>query len=189
MPHTDSSVFFKSLVAGAATTFDALAEPQKLALVDEIYAQQPNLLASVTALSRFGAHLEDIDIALKVLCVTWLAMKASGLTWPLIREDVQDQCMQSLTAKIRFAQGLPSNLVGSAVQQHVDQHQEPWLLAYAQSCLEQSGLVDLADEAKKWVALCIYNLVEVVASTAPGNRSQGLLEPRRGIQNARHDHP
>lgn len=52
---------------------------EPVGLADEIFAQQPKLLGSVVVLRRMGASDVQIEIALHVLFVAWLAMKATGL--------------------------------------------------------------------------------------------------------------
>ena len=74
-----------------------MSHDQKVRLADEIYAQQPNMLASILALPRMGVDMAQLEVALHILLVTFQAMKLSGHTWPLITEDIQDGCLQRLT--------------------------------------------------------------------------------------------
>ena len=47
-------------------------------LADEIYRAQPNLLASVLALSSFDVHVSRIEFALRSLLLIFLAQKRNG---------------------------------------------------------------------------------------------------------------
>ena len=57
-------------------------------------------------------------------------MKRGGHAWPIVSEDVQDRCMQRLTARARFNEGLPGGLAVQVVQQFCDEHPERYLLAF-----------------------------------------------------------
>jgi hypothetical protein len=84
-----------------------MSHDQKVRLADEIYAQQPNMLASILALPSMGVDMAQLEVALHILMVTFQAMKLSGHPWPLVTEDIQDGCLQRLTARARFNEGLP----------------------------------------------------------------------------------
>lgn len=136
-------------------------------LGDEIFAHQPHLLGSVVVLRHMGASDAQIGIALHVLFVAWLAMKASGHCWPVISEDDQDLCLQPLTARLRFVEGLPSKLLQQAVKQHISEHTEPQLLAFAYGHLRDSGVLGAWSETEKYVLLAALNLVECIAFSGP----------------------
>jgi hypothetical protein len=140
---------------------------EQLRLGDELFAQQPNLLGSVVVLRRLGASDPQIEIALHVLFVAWLAMKATGLRWPVISEADQDLSMQRLTARVRFAEGLPPDLLRQAMEQHTGEHTEQPLLAFAFGHLRESGMLEVRTEAEKYVVLATLNLVECIAFSAP----------------------
>lgn len=74
-------------------------KPWKVSLADEIFVQQPDLLASILVLPRMGVGLVELEVPLHLLFVTFQAMKHSGHVWPIVTEDVQDRCMQRLTAR------------------------------------------------------------------------------------------
>ena len=150
-------------VVEAVRAVERMNAQRQVQLGDEIFAHQPNLLGSIVVLRRMGASDAQIGIALHVLFVAWLAMKASGLSWPLISEDDQDLCMQRLTAKVRFVEGLPPKLLQQAVKQHISEHAEPQLLAFAYGHLRASGVLGARNEAEKYVLLAALNLVECIA--------------------------
>ena len=136
---------------------------QKVRLADEICAQQPNLLASILVLHNMGVDLLTLEVPLHILLVTFQAMKHSGHTWPLISEDVQDRCLQRLTARARFNEGLPKDLAGQMVQQFCDEHRERYLLAFVYGYLGDHDLMQVRTEAEKYLMMAALNLVECIA--------------------------
>ncbi len=154
-------------VAEAMRAVERMGTQQQVQLGDEIFAQQPNLLGSIVVLRGMGASDTQIGIALHVLFVAWLAMKASGHRWPLISENDQDLCLQRLTARLRFAEGLTPELFQQAVAQHISEHAEPQLLAFAYGRLRESGVLGAGGEAETFVLVADLNLVEFIAITAP----------------------
>jgi hypothetical protein len=68
----------------AAIDVNAMGQAEKVGLADEIFAQQPNLLASVLALPRMGVGMVQLEVPLHILLVTFQAMKLSGLAWPIV---------------------------------------------------------------------------------------------------------
>ena len=55
-------------------------QAQKVSLADEIFAQQPNLLASILVLPRMGVSMVQLEVPLHILFVTFTAMKLSSRT-------------------------------------------------------------------------------------------------------------
>lgn len=154
-------------VVQAMRTIEHMDAQQQLRLGDEIFAHQPNLLASIVVLRRMGASDAQIGVALHVLFVTWLAMQASGHQWPVISEDDQDLCMQRLTARVRFAEGLSVELTRQAVEQHIGEHREQHLLAFAYGHLRANAMLAVRSDAEKYVVLAALNLVECIAFCSP----------------------
>jgi hypothetical protein len=150
-------------VAEAMRAVESMNAQRQVQLGDEIFAHQPNLLGSIVVLRHMGASDAQIGIALHVLFVAWLAMQASGHRWPMISEDDQDLCLQRLTAKLRFVEGLPPKRLQQAVKQHISEHAEPQLLAFAYGHLRKSGVLGARTEAEKYVLLAALNLVECIA--------------------------
>ncbi|MBN8750087.1 MAG: hypothetical protein J0I65_21610 [Variovorax sp.] len=116
-----------------------MSAQQKVELADETYALQPNLLASVLVLPRFGVDTLQLEVPIHVLLVVFQAMKRSGHAFPTITEDVQETCLQRLTATIGFTEGVPPDLV------------------------EQMNLLRVRTDAEKFLLLAALNLVECVA--------------------------
>jgi hypothetical protein len=90
-------------------------------------------------------------------------MKRSGHAWPFVSEDMQDRCMQRLTARARFNDGLPGDLADQVVQQFCDEHPERYLLAFVYGYLGEHDLLRVRTEAEKYLLMAALNLVECVA--------------------------
>ena len=112
------------VVAEAEVTVRRMSHDQKVHLADEINARQPNMLASILVLQRMGVDMAQLEVALHILLVTFQAMKLSGHQWPLVTEDIQDGCLQRLTARARFNEGLPQELATKVVEQFHTEHAE-----------------------------------------------------------------
>lgn len=156
-------VITQAAMVQAAIDVDAMDQAQKVSLADEIFAQQPNLLASVLVLSRMGVGMVELEVPLHILFVTFRAMKRSGHRWPVVSEDVQETCMQRLTARARFNEGLPSELANQVVQRFCDEHPERYLLAFVYGYLGDHDLLRVRTDAEKSLLLAALNLVECVA--------------------------
>lgn len=140
-----------------------MSHDQKVRLADEIYAQQPNMLASILALPRMGVDMAQLEVALHILMVTFQAVKLSGHQRPLITEDIQDGCLQRLTARARFNEGLPEELATKVVEQFHTEHAERYLLAFVYDYLGEHDLMAVRTEAEKYLMMGALNLVECVA--------------------------
>lgn len=77
------------MVIEADVAVRRMSQDQKVRLADEIYAQQPNMLASILTLPRMGVDMGQLEVALHMLLVTFQAMKLSGHQWPLVTEDIR----------------------------------------------------------------------------------------------------
>ena len=140
-----------------------MSHDQKVRLADEIYAQQPNMLASILALPRMGVNMAQLEVALHILLVTFQAMKLSGHQWSLVTEDIQDDCLQRLTARARFNEGVPQELAIQVVEQFHNEHAERYLLAFVYGYLGEHDLMAVRTEAQKYLMMALLNLVECVA--------------------------
>ena len=151
----------------AAIDVNGMGPAQKVRLADEIFAVQPNLLASILALSRMGVGMVELEVPLHILFVTFQAMKRSGHTWPVITEDDQERCLQRLTARMRFNEGLPGDLANQMTQQFCDEHPERFLLAFVYGYLGDHDLWRVRTDAEKYLLLAALNLVECLADVGP----------------------
>ena len=149
-----------------------MSHDQKVRLADEIYAQQPNMLASILALPGMGVDMVQLEVALHILLVTFQAMKLSGHQWPLVTEDIQDGCLQRLTARARFNEGLPEDLATKVIEQFHNEHAERYLLAFVYGWLGDHDLMAVRTDAEKYLMMGALNLVECVAFV-------GTEKPRR----------
>jgi hypothetical protein len=157
----------QAILGEAVLAVQRMTVPERLRLADDIFAQQPNLLASVLVLKRVGASDAQIEVAIHVLFVAWSAMKSSGLQWPVISEDTQDVCLKRVTARVRIVDKLSPKSWRQAARQLTDAHDEQNLLAFAYGHLRDNGLLGISTEADKYVVLSTLNLVECIAFSAP----------------------
>jgi hypothetical protein len=160
-------VITQAVMIQAAINVNRMGQAQKVALADEIFIQQPNLLASILSLSRMGVDMVQLEVPLHILFVTFQAMKLSRSAWPTVTEDVQKGCMQRLTARARFNEGLPADLANRVVQQFCDEHAERYLLAFVYGYLADHDLLKVRTDAEKSLMLATLNLVECVAFVGP----------------------
>ena len=169
-------------VVQAAIAVERMSAAQRVELADEIYLRQPNLLASVLVLERMGTSLQQLEVPIYILMVAYQAIKASGLNWPLITEDVQERCLQRLSGSIQFDEGLSPELMRQAAQQRVGGHAQRYLLAFVHGYLRDHELLAVRSDAEKYLLLAAFNLVECIAATAPGGAPQ--RRPSSGKQAA-----
>jgi hypothetical protein len=155
----------QAAVVQAAIDVNAMSHDQKVRLTDEIYEQQPNMLASLLVLPRMGVSMAQLEVPLHILLVTFQAMKRSGRTWPMISEAMQETRLQR--ARARFNDGLPDQLATKAVKQFCDEHPERYLLAFVYGYLGDHNLLSVRTEAEKFLLLAALNLVDCVAFAAP----------------------
>jgi hypothetical protein len=114
-----------------------------------------------------GVSLDQLEVLITVLLVTWQTMKTSGRKWPLISEDTLERCLQRLTGKLQFIEGLSPALQQRAVDDQINQHAEPQLLAFVHGYLGDHGLLGIGTDAEKYLVLAGLNLAECVAETVP----------------------
>lgn len=176
------AISIQSLVT-AVVRVERMTFNERERLADEVYAHQPNLLASVVVLQRYGVTLEQMEVVLNVLLVFYEAMRASGKTWPVISEDTQDICMQRVTVRVRFIEGLTPEQQSEPTLQGVGLHPEQQLLAYVFGKLRDHGFLGVATEAEKMIMLAMLNMVECIAEAAPTTASafaqRAASRPRR----------
>jgi hypothetical protein len=155
----------QTILAKAVIAVESMGTDARVSLADEIFLRQPNLLASVLVLQRMGASYPQIEVVLNLLFVIYQAMKLSGDGWPVVSEQTQEQCLQRLTARARFQEGLSPELAQQAVAQQIKEHSEVLLLAYVHGMLGEHDLLAVRTEPEKYLLLAALNLVECVAAT------------------------
>jgi hypothetical protein len=109
----------------------------KVRLGDEVFVAQPNLLGSILVLARMGVSMPGVEIALHVLFVAFQAMKRSRHRGDVVTIDLQEACMERLTARMRFTAKLAAELV---TQFHT-KHAERYLLAFVYGHLGEHDLL------------------------------------------------
>jgi hypothetical protein len=157
----------QAALAEAARAVNHMGAKERLQLADEVFAHQPNLLASVVVLRQMGASDAQIEVPLHVLLVAWQAMKSCSGQWPLISEQTQEVCLQRLTCRLRLAEGLTPKSLRRTVERQIDEHRQRHLLAFAYGHLGDNGLLAVRTEAEKYLVLATLNLVECIAFSAP----------------------
>ncbi len=65
-------------LAHALKIVHAMDIKAKELICDELFVQQPNLLASVMVQNQMGNSMNDVDVLLNILIVLHLAMKEAG---------------------------------------------------------------------------------------------------------------
>lgn len=156
----------KSAIAEAITAVGKMDNRQRELLADDIHSHQPQLLASVLAQQQFGASLEQIEVLLNVLLVSYRAMKNSGHVWPVVSEEMQERCFARFAGRIRFLEGLTNDQKDTAISDAVTDHSEKWLLAFVFDELQTHDLLVIDTDAKKFLVLCALGMVECVAEAA-----------------------
>ena len=153
----------QAVLVQAIRDINAMSHAHKVRLADEIFKHQPNLLASVLVLPNMGVSTLELEVPLHILLVTFQATKRSGHAWPVIQEDVQEKCLQRLTARMRFNEGLQAELADQVVKQFCDEHGERHLLAFVYGYLREHDLLSVRTDAEKYLLLAVLNLVECIA--------------------------
>ena len=108
-----------------------------------------------------------------MLFIFFLAMKESGLTWPVITEDDQDRQLRRFTAISRFTDDLSDDLRVRSMQQYIADHPEKELLAYVTVETNKWMARSVPEESDKYAMLAIWNLVNCIAFVAlPGSKGK-----------------
>jgi hypothetical protein len=155
------------LLVDAVLSVERMTFKQRERLAEEIHARQPNLFFSVLVLQRYGATLEQMEVVLNLLLVFYQAMKTRAKAWPVISEDVQERCLQRISGRVRFIEGLTQQQQAQATLDAIAQHPEQQLLAYVFGKFKEHGLLGIETETEKMLMLAALDLVECIAETAP----------------------
>lgn len=132
-------------------------------LADEVFKAQPNLLASVLVLPRFGVSHKDVETALALLFICFLAVRESKRFIREISEADQDRCFARLAGRAMFAEELPAALKDQAIADQIQSHPEPQLLAFAVGYLRDHDLLSVRNDAEKHLLLAVFNIVDTLA--------------------------
>jgi hypothetical protein len=161
-------------LATAISKVRSMSLAEKSTLSDEIFKQQPNLLASCLVQQRLGVAEHAVEFLLNILLVCFQAMKESGYDWPLISEQEQERQLARLRGTVAFSEDLTDPAQANAARaQYVMNHPEAPLLAFV---LREFTLwlLELADrgaeaESDKFVMMAGINIVNCIAhAQCPG---------------------
>ena len=157
-----------SHVVAAIQKVQAMDMQQRIALADEIYRAQPQLLASCLVQKQMGVDEHSVNMLLNILLVCFQAMKESPYHWPLISEEEQDRYLQRHVGAVRFSEEITDPMAGDqARRQYVDSHPEQPLLAYVMNENNQwlTAVARRGTEAEsdKYVMMASVNLVNCIA--------------------------
>ncbi len=135
---------------------------EKELICDEIYKEQPNLLASVLVQQKMGNTLEEVDVLLNILIVLHLTVKKSGQEIVKITEQMQEQQYKILVSTIKFSEGLESKLIYDSLNQYIINLKQPILLAYAIGCMNEAHFFTKKSECSKYLIMAGVNLVNCI---------------------------
>ncbi|BBA34817.1 uncharacterized protein sS8_2872 [Methylocaldum marinum] len=136
----------------------------KEVMCDEIFREQPNLLASVLVLTKMAVSPAHVEVVLKALMVAHLALRESGERIKTITDEEQEREFQRLAAWVKFAEGMAPALAAESIKQYVGFQKEPWLLAYVIALLQENGVLMSTNENSKYPVLSALNLVGCIAN-------------------------
>lgn len=108
----------------------------------------------------------EADLLVKILMISFRAMRLSGHRWALIREADQERQLTRLTGSVRFAADLPGGRQ-SGEQLFIAEHPEPMLLAYVlhelNTWMQRPEVRRLELEQDKFVMFAALNTVQCIA--------------------------
>ncbi|MCV2355386.1 hypothetical protein LNV09_14625 [Paucibacter sp. B2R-40] len=160
------AIITQSILVNAVKTVGRMTLEEKSELANEVFAQQPHLLASVIVQQRYGTSLEQLDVLVNLLLTFFQAMKDTVLVWPIISEDMQESCLKRVVGRINFVEGLSSAQTAEAVADFTSSHPEPHLIAFVFDELGQMDILDIKTEAEKYFVLAAVNMVECICEAA-----------------------
>ncbi|MBL4607546.1 MAG: hypothetical protein JKY01_06925 [Pseudomonadales bacterium] len=137
---------------------------EKESIVDEIFNEQPNLLASVLVQPQMGNSLENIDVLLNILIVAHISLKESGVKLRKITESLQESEMAKFVVTVNFSEGLDSSGIVSAIGQYIASQREKYLLVYAFNEMNNAGFCSLKTENYKYLIMAGINIVSCISA-------------------------
>jgi hypothetical protein len=97
---------------------------------DEIFIEQPNLLASVLVQIHKGNTIEEVDVLLEILIVLYLALKESGEKIEKISEEEQARQLRIYAEICKFTEGMDRSTVISSFNQYYASQDDRLLFEY-----------------------------------------------------------
>ena len=137
-----------------------LTESEKV--VDEIYIEQPNLLASVLVQNQMGNKIEDVEVLLNILIVTFLALKYSDVKLEMISESLQEKEMAKYAGHFEFLEGLNQQNTEEAINQFSKNKSEKLLLSYVIGAMMEAGFTKRKNESAKYLLMSGINIVNCI---------------------------
>jgi hypothetical protein len=155
-------------VATALKKVRSMDSAAQIALADEIFENQPNLLGSCLVQQNLGVGNNGLELLLNILLVCYQAMKESGFEWPMISEDEQERQLKRMVGAVKFSRGFSNpRMSNAASEQYLESHPERALLAFVlNECNE--WLAQIASrhseaESDKFALMASFNLVNCIA--------------------------
>ena len=154
--------------------------PAKLKLVDEMFREQPNMLASVLVQKQLGVSEQKMDFLVQLILVMFVAMRESGIDWPCISVDEQDRQMNKTAGMASFTQGLAPELLSRVADFHLKDHPEKVLLAYVVGNISEWIQKIEVEESDKYIIISAINTVNCLAYCAlpPGGSKRTINRAR-----------
>lgn len=157
---------FPTHISRALQLVGAMTLAEKEQLIDEIYAAQPNLLASVVVQSKLGTSNEELDLLLNLLFVCYESVRAADIRLPAISEEIQEECLARVVGRAKFIENLSDEMRSKTIQDQLGEHGEPNLLALVVCELRAHSVPAARTEAAKYFLMSALNLVESIAHVA-----------------------
>lgn len=137
---------------------------EKELVCDEIFIDQPNLLASVLVQQKMGNSLEDVDVLLNILIVLHLAIKESEQRISIITEDELEHQLKIFVSTVKFTEGMDGYFVDRSLSQYIAAHRECVLLAYVIGVMKDANYFENKNESSKFLIMSGINLVNCIAN-------------------------
>lgn len=154
----------KKSLADSILKVQQMSMQEKESVFDEIYIEQPNLLASVLVQQQMGNSLKQMEVLINILLVAYVALQESGTKISKISEDLQEKEMARFVASVKFTEGLSPSHVEDSLQQYVSSQKEKILLAFALNEMLDSGFTHLENENSKYLIMAAINMVNCISA-------------------------
>jgi len=129
---------------------------------DEIFIEQPNLLASVLVQVKMGNTMEEVDVLLDILIVLYLAHKESGEKIERITEDEQEHELRIYAEVLKFTEGMDLIAVVSSFNQYFPSQDDRILFDYVVSKMKDARFFENQKECSKYLLMAGINLINCI---------------------------
>ena len=158
------SMISEANIASAIRAVSAMDTKKKEILCDEIFVEQPNLLASVLVQQQMGNELQEIDVLLNILMVLHIAVKESGQKISKITEKEQEHQMKLFSAIVKFTEGMKDIFIEASLNEFIENHKESNLLSYIIGTMRSANFFENRKESSKYLIMAGVNLVNCIAN-------------------------